>query len=281
MTAVSWLLLSAAALLVGGGPAWRLKPLSARGRAAPPPSSWFEPVWAAVQLRAAAAAARVARGTAPPRATVAALLAACFCAGLLAGPLGVTAVAVLTVLAVALNDALSGRHRSALRHQAAEAVGLVAAELSAGTPLAEAVRAAADVAPEHGRELTALAESADAAMAVRSDEYAIAAVGHALRVSYACGAALSDVLERVAADLAARADCRRDAKASLAGPRASCVLLAGLPLLGLALGTAMGAHPAHYLLAEPSGRWVACAGTVLDVVGVLWVRAVLRRALPP
>jgi Flp pilus assembly protein TadB len=43
----------------------------------------------------------------------------------------------------------------------------------------------------------------------------------------------------------------------------------------------MGAHPGGFLLGAGAGRAVCCAGVLLDVAGVLWMRAILRRAERP
>jgi Flp pilus assembly protein TadB len=39
----------------------------------------------------------------------------------------------------------------------------------------------------------------------------------------------------------------------------------------------MGARPLDFLLADPIGRALCCAGVLLDVAGVFWIRAVVRR----
>ena len=76
----------------------------------------------------------------------------------------------------------------------------------------------------------------------------------------------------------AAADQRRTVAIALAGPRASAALLTALPLLGIALGAAMGARPWAVLLGMPAGRVLSCVGVLLDAVGVLWMRRILTRA---
>jgi tight adherence protein B len=204
-----------------------------------------------------------------------------------AGPLGLAGVATLGVGGRLLADLLIARRAARARDQAADAVALVAAELCAGSALPEALRAAVQVAPAHADTLAAAARAADrgddagAVLVGRAVDGAVFALGHALRVAGACGAGVADVLGRVGDHLAGRAEVRRGVATALAGPRASCALLAGLPVLGIVMGSAMGAHPARFLLADPAGQWVAGAGALLDVVGVLWVRALVRRAAPP
>ncbi len=86
------------------------------------------------------------------------------------------------------------------------------------------------------------------------------------------------MLARVAADLAAADMQRRTVAVALAGPRSSALLLSGLPLLGIALGAAMGARPVPFLLGDPLGRVLCCVGVLLDAAGLLWMRRILRVA---
>ena len=63
---------------------------------------------------------------------------------------------------------------------------------------------------------------------------------------------------------------RRELHAGLAEPRATAVVLAGLPLLGLVMGTALGADPLAWLLGTVAGRSVLALGVLLEVVGAWW-----------
>jgi tight adherence protein B len=103
-------------------------------------------------------------------------------------------------------------------------------------------------------------------------------VGIAWQLGEDTGAALAGVLGRVAADLGAADEQGRTVAVALAGPRASAALLTGLPLVGIAMGTAMGARPIAFLTTTQAGRLVCCVGVLLDVAGVLWMGRILRRA---
>jgi tight adherence protein B len=92
------------------------------------------------------------------------------------------------------------------------------------------------------------------------------------------GAPLADVLGRVAADLADHEQQQRSVAVALAGPRSSAALLAGLPVIGVALGAAMGARPLGFLFGTPPGRLVCCAGALLDAAGVIWTQRLMLRA---
>ncbi|MEU0202012.1 MULTISPECIES: type II secretion system F family protein [unclassified Streptomyces] len=98
------------------------------------------------------------------------------------------------------------------------------------------------------------------------------------RVAVDQGAGLAAGLDRLAAALRAERDQRCDLRAQLAGARATAVMLAGLPALGLLIGGALGADPLHVLLHTPAGLGCLVAGAVLEGVGVWWVLRIVRGA---
>ena len=71
---------------------------------------------------------------------------------------------------------------------------------------------------------------------------------------------------------------RREVRAQLAGPRATAVLLAGLPVLGLAMGAALGADPVTLLRQPSMALIVLVPGLLLDVAGLLWTARITRHA---
>ncbi|GAB2820151.1 hypothetical protein GCM10027073_59340 [Streptomyces chlorus] len=98
------------------------------------------------------------------------------------------------------------------------------------------------------------------------------------RVAVDQGAGLAAGLDRLEAALRAERDQRADLRAQLAGARATAVMLAGLPVLGLGLGAALGADPLHILLHTPSGLGCLVAGGVLEGLGLWWVLRIMRGA---
>jgi tight adherence protein B len=278
------LLLSALALLMlcaGGERGGGLKVLAAGGRlaAGPRATAGGRGLFRRVRRRMPAVALS-------GRAVLAICVAAAALAVAVAGPLGVAATAGVIALASAGHAARAARRRARSRAQAGEAVALLAAELAVGVPLPSAMDAAAEVAPMHAASIQAsrdaMRAAGNAAAPLSSGgEPVLVATGHALRVATACGLAVTDVLERVLADAAAVDDARRAALTATAGPRASCHLLALLPVLGLGMGVSMGARPFDFLIGSPAGRVLCCAGVVLDVAGVLWARSIVQRAVPP
>ncbi|WP_018547954.1 type II secretion system F family protein [Streptomyces sp. LaPpAH-108] len=98
------------------------------------------------------------------------------------------------------------------------------------------------------------------------------------RVAVDQGAGLADGLDRLDGALRAERDQRADLRAQLSGARATALLLAALPVLGLLLGAAMGAHPLRVLLHTGAGLGCLAAGAVFEAAGVWWSHRIVRGA---
>jgi tight adherence protein B len=105
------------------------------------------------------------------------------------------------------------------------------------------------------------------------------ALGAAWRLSEQTGAPLADVLDRLTAGLRQELEVEAEVEASLAAPRATARLLAGLPLVGVALGELIGARPVAVLLGTPLGRGCALGGLLLAAAGQVWTRALVARVV--
>jgi tight adherence protein B len=209
-------------------------------------------------------------------------------AAAMAGPAGGLAAAVC--VAVAGSAWVNHRSRRAdSRYEDAliEAVAAVAADLRAGRTPSAALAGGGQIA---GGQVGAILHTAAAAAAlggdvgssltdvsavpvtVRSGPFGegLARMAAAWQVSARSGAALADVVDRVERDLRGERHRRQRLDAELAGPRATAWLLAGLPVVGLGLGAAMGAHPTRVLLHTVPGQVALAAGAVLDGLGVWW-----------
>ncbi len=106
----------------------------------------------------------------------------------------------------------------------------------------------------------------------------LARVAAAWHLSAHTGSPLADLLIRVRRDLADGQASRRAVGAAVAGPQASAAVLALLPLLGVGLGSALGADPLGILFATGAGRVLLALGVLLDAAGVLWTLALIRGA---
>ncbi|MFJ9905806.1 type II secretion system F family protein [Streptomyces sp. NPDC101152] len=98
------------------------------------------------------------------------------------------------------------------------------------------------------------------------------------RVAVDQGAGLAAGLDRLEAALRAERDQRADLRAQLAGARSTALMLAGLPVLGLLLGSALGADPLHVLLHSGAGLGCLLIGGLLEGLGMWWAMGIVRRA---
>ena len=80
-------------------------------------------------------------------------------------------------------------------------------------------------------------------------------------------------------DGAREAEQRRQVDVALGTARSTARLLAGLPLLGVALGSGIEAHPLDVLFGSPVGAWCLLLGTALAAAGLLWVERLADGAM--
>lgn len=94
----------------------------------------------------------------------------------------------------------------------------------------------------------------------------------AWRLADQTGAPLADVLERAEAEVRGAERIRALAAAHAASAQATAVLLAALPLAGVALGYGIGADPVAVLFGTPVGGACAIAAVALQLAGLAWAR---------
>src|SRR5690606_33841141 len=91
----------------------------------------------------------------------------------------------------------------------------------------------------------------------------------AWRLAESTGAALADVLERLDAQVRAEQRARALAMSHAAGAQATAMLLAGLPIAGIALGYGIGADPMAVLFGTPIGAGCAIGAVGLQLAGLI------------
>lgn len=216
------------------------------------------------------------------------------CAG--AGGLGVVLGGlVAAVLAVVATAAIAHRVRAARtakvvaagRGAEIEALAALAGELRSGRQPVAAL-AAVHVTGAPGAALVAAGRAAasggDVPAALRRAGQpggVLDRLAAAWQVSELTGAPLAAAVDRVESDARAAAGLRERVWAELAGARATGGLLAGLPLVGVGLGQAMGAHPVHVLLHSPLGALCCGAGLAFEAAGLAWISRLTRAAVEP
>jgi tight adherence protein B len=154
-------------------------------------------------------------------------------------------------------------------------------ELRAGVlpdrALVVAAGSARDPALRRAASFALCAEDPTEAM-LSSEQPVVRALGAAWRLSATAGAPLAPAAARLASTCRGQAEALRELRAALAGPRASARILAGLPVLGLLLGQAMGGHPTRVLLTTGLGHGCLAAGCLAIAAGLWWTRVLVRRA---
>lgn len=217
---------------------------------------------------------------APAVAALAALISA-----LLSTPL----VAVLSGLAAFLGVRAGLRARVANGadervRSLADGLGALAADLRSGRAL-DAATAAAVAACADDEAGAALARAVAAPTAVPPPGegspfgQALDRIAAGARLSRRTGCSLAAVAGAVEDDLRARHRHRLELRAATAAPRASAWLLAGLPVLGLAMGAGVGADPWGVLTGTGAGQVLLVAGVALEAAGLAWSGRLVARAL--
>lgn len=161
----------------------------------------------------------------------------------------------------------------------------MAAELAAGRTPDDAFTAATTALDPHvARELLGVPRPPPdhlAELATRPGAEGLRLLAACWRVGSERGGALATVLDGLAAALRDEETQRRDVTVQLAAPRATARLLAALPLLGLAMAAALGAHPLAFLCGTLPGLACLIAGTALNATGLYWTRHLAKSAEHP
>ncbi|MDT0568903.1 type II secretion system F family protein [Streptomyces sp. DSM 3412] len=214
-------------------------------------------------------------------------------AGLVIGVLGAS---VLPVVAGAAGVPLLRRVRRAARERRAregrgDAVVALCASLAGevragrqpGEALTRAARDSGGLGEAHAVVLAAARFGGDvpgalADAARQPGAEGLLGLAACWRVAVDRGAGLAAGLDRLEGALRAERDQRADLRAQLAGARSTAVMLAGLPVLGLLLGTALGADPLHVVLHSTAGMGCLLVGAVLEGAGLWWALRIVRGA---
>ncbi len=213
-------------------------------------------------------------------------------AALLAAGVGAVLSTPLVAVLAGAGAAAAVRARAARRVSAcgeealrglADGLGALAADLRSGRSLEDAAVAAQHASGDAGtgRLLAGVVRAPDAPAPGVSGELgdALARIAAATRLSRRTGCSLAAVATAVEDDLRARARHRAELRTATAGPRASAAVLAGLPLLGLLMGSGVGADPWRVLTTTGVGQALLVGGVALEAAGLAWSARLLRRAL--
>jgi len=161
-------------------------------------------------------------------------------------------------------------------------------EISAGLPTEIAFRHAMEFQPAEFLPTVRLAEKDSERITdalARCAHEQIASEVNKLRavilMSQASGAPLIPSLDELIAVCLARSEQQALIDAELSSTKATIVVLALLPAIGLGLSTMMGINSFRWLTTTSSGWICICMAVVLEGVGILWTRMLIRQVLKP
>jgi tight adherence protein B len=160
------------------------------------------------------------------------------------------------------------RQAKAMDAETADAVLRLAVLLEAGVPAARAWPYVQPGARDASPSPAAIAELGGAWRAV----------GAAWSVSAAVGAPLADSLRAIAAALRDAQETADQVRVTLAEPAGTARLMAWLPLVAVALGSALGFDTVVVLVGTPGGWACAVAGLLCMVGARQWSARLVRRA---
>ena len=169
------------------------------------------------------------------------------------------------------------REQADHRHRILASLTALTSELQAGQSPAIALQLSAGEPSSWPRASAAARAHADVASSLRLDAAGNDVLVHLAacwEVSARSGAGLAMAVERLAESARRTEDARVQLEAHLAGPRATAKVLAFLPLIGIVLGTMLGAQPLTWLTTSAFGWACLALGTLLTVLGAWWVRRI-------
>jgi len=166
----------------------------------------------------------------------------------------------------------------------AEGLGALGAELRGGRSFDAAAGSAAAACGDEvcGVALAFALRAPDVAPPPELDAELTAAlrrVSAGVLLSARTGCSLAAVTAAVEDDLRGRHRLHLELRTATAGPRASAMLLAGLPVLGLAMGSGVGADPWRVLTTTVTGQVLLVVGVALELTGLAWSERLVRRAV--
>ncbi|QZT62435.1 type II secretion system F family protein [Mycolicibacterium austroafricanum] len=206
----------------------------------------------------------------------------CAVTALLLSPAALLAAGLL-MATLSVHSRAARRRRSRITEAAAlqGALDVLIGELRVGAHPVAAMNTAAQesdarIAGALGAVAARALLGADVAAGLRAQGRRSLLPGHWERLAVcwhlaqAQGLAVATLMLAAQRDITERERFRGRVEAGLAGARATAAILAGLPVLGVLLGHAIGAEPLSFLLSGGFGGWLLVTGTVFVCCGLLW-----------
>ena len=191
-------------------------------------------------------------------------------------------------LALRLRRTRRGRTRRREGEAIAVALDVVVGELKVGAhPIAAFAAAGSEAGGAVGCSLRAIATraqlGADVGEGIRAtaELSAVPAYWERLAVFWKLavehGLAMSVLMRAAHRDIVERQRFADRMHAALSGARATAMILASLPALGVLLGQLVGADPIGFLLGDGSGGALLTVGVTLICIGIVWADRIVDR----
>jgi tight adherence protein B len=224
-----------------------------------------------------------------PRFVLAASVLAGAPAGLYGGPVAATVAAVYAALAAHEWRRRSGRKRAAGQRAAhLDDLASLVADLRAGIPpVAVATSSTGSGRIGQLTEVVATSSTGSGRIGQLTEVVATSSTGSGRigqltgavwRLAERTGAPAADLLERIESDARAAERSAKTAHAHASGTQTTAILLAALPLAGIALGHAIGADPTTVLLHTRLGAACAIGALLLQCAGLKWAQRLTEGA---
>ena len=159
-------------------------------------------------------------------------------------------------------------------------------QLNAGINPLDALRFAISRVPEFAFKNTrqALTSQTNMYSALHDDSKvykvaSLASCANLLELSSQSGSSINEALTHVADKLMMRRNQEQLIATELASTKATVFVLAGLPIMGAGMGLMLGTDTISWLLGSTAGRVCLGLGIGLELVGWLWIKRLLNRAL--
>lgn len=177
--------------------------------------------------------------------------------------------------------------RTAAAESTAKVLGSLVSAMRAGASPHDAVDRIADNPPPELAEICATAAHRSAAGVSPGNLFAQApdpftdlqSAGKLWLTAERRGIPVAGLLEYMQHRIDAHLRHARASRAALQGPQATAVILAILPLAGIAMGAAMGANPWHFFTSTSLGGIFLLVGTALACGGFIWVDRIIAGAI--
>lgn len=156
-------------------------------------------------------------------------------------------------------------------------------EMESGSSCRTAVTRALENVDSHHLQLTrkAIEKEDNVSQALLQDAHKypeLNSVAIAVGISEVSGARMGNTLRTLTHDVLSVRKEHHEIRSELSATKATITVLAALPLLGMGMGTAIGAAPLQWLATTSIGRVCLVGAIVLELLGTYWVARLVKRA---